>query len=690
MPRGVHGEVSRWGRLEGLHLTEQRRYAELVPYLLGGVELGPSIPGDPFFDGSRVQGNAGADLRYGLGSNFVMDLAVNPDFGQVQADPRVINLSAFESFFPEQRPFFTRDDAIFDFGLAGPRNNLFYSRRIGRSPRGPAPAGADFIEMPQETSILGAGKVTGRTRGGLSLGGLLAVTDRERGRAYLGETGETVGFPVEPRTTYSTVRAQQDLREGQSRFGVILTGVQREQFPDGELGFLARRAVTGGVDFDHSWADRAWGISGFVVGSRVTGSEAAILRLQRSPNHYFQRPDQDSHVLDPTATKLAGAAWRLVLERRSGRHWTGSMWAGQQLPGFEVNDLGFSTNTERVTGGMNLRYQQPEPGERLQSYTATFFTFHGWRNEVRDDLLSGTAWREAYKSGFVSGNTRLTLRNWWGVGADLRYSPRTYSDGMTRGGPIMVDPASWEFEVSLNTDRRDAISYDLSLGYGEGVEGGHEVEASFSIDARPSEALNLSVGPTYQRSLDPAQYVTQQADAGFEATHGGRYLFGQLERSQLSIDTQLDYTFSTTLSLQLFVQPLIAAGAFGSFRQLEASRTFDFLEFSEGEAVTLNGETGCTSGEYCRADGRIFLDYTGDGRADLDFREQNFNIRSLRGTAALRWEYRPGSRLYLVWQQGRQSRDALGNLDFARDARAIFEEPGEHVFMVKMDYWLSR
>jgi hypothetical protein len=690
VPSGTHGGVSRWGRLAGMHLTERRRFAELVPYVLAGAELAPSVEGNPFFDGSSAQGRVGADLRYGLGSNFVLDMALNPDFGQVQVDPRVINLSAFETFFPERRPFFTRDDALFDFGLAGPRNNLFYSRRIGRSPRGSAPPEAEFVDMPQETSILGAAKLTGRTRNGLSVGGLLALTDQERGRAYLDQTGETVGFPVEPRTTYTTVRAQQDLREGQSRFGAIVTGVDRDLAEGGSLDFIPRRAVTGGVDFDHSWADRTWAVSGFASASRVTGSEEAIERLQRSPNHYFQRPDQDSHPLDATATELSGAAWRLSAERRSGRHWTGSVWAGQQLPGFEVNDLGFSTGTEQVSGGMNLRYQQPEPSKHLQGYSVRLFSFHGWRNEIRDDVLSGSAWGDAYKSGSVSVSTNFTLRNWWGLGFSTSYSPRTYDDGMTRGGPIMVDPASWDMEVSLSTDRRDDVSYGFSLEYGEGVQGGYDLEAGFSVDARPSDALSVSVSPNYRQSMDPAQYVTQQGEGRFEPTFGNRYFFGELDRKQLSISTQLDFIFSPSLSIQVFAQPLMASGEFGRFRQLAAPRTFDFLEFSEGDPVLLNGDAGCSGGEFCRADGRIYVDYTGDGRADTGFREQNFNIRSLRGTAALRWEYRPGSRVYLVWQQRRQNRDTIGGFDVSRDARAMFEAPGEHVFMVKVDYWLSR
>ncbi len=689
VPRGVHGTVSRWGRLEGLHLQERRRYAEIVPYLLGGAEVAPSVPGDPFFDGSEFQGRTGADVRYGLGSTFVLDMALNPDFGQVQVDPRVINLSAFETFFPERRPFFTRDDALFNFDLAGRQDNLFYSRRIGRSPQGRTPSGAEFSSVPDETTILGAGKVTGRTAGGLSVGGLLALTGRERGRAYFSDEEDVERFAVEPRTVYGTARVQQDMRAGQSRVGAILAGVNRQLPSDGSLDFLPRRAFTGGVDFEHTWADREWALSGFLAGSHVSGDDEAILRLQRSPNHYFQRPDQDYLTVDSTATSLSGHQWRLNFDRRSGRHWTGGIWVGQRAPGFEVNDIGFSTDTELLDTGLRVTYQQPDPGDVFQSYRFSFFTFHDWRHEVTDDAFSASAWGDAYKGGTAQGSANFTFRNWWGMSFDGGYSPEAHSDVLTRGGPLMVDPGSWEVGGGFNTDRRDQITWGLSLEYQKGSRGGREVEAGFSLDARPTDRLAISLEPSYERSTDPAQYVTQEADASFGPTFGGRYFFGDLRREQLSMDTSVDFIVSPSLSVQVFAQPLIAAGEFLGFKQLAAPRSFDFIEFEEGQSVSVDGEPGCQGGEYCRADGRIHFDYTGDGRADLSVREQNFNIRSLRGTAALRWEYRPGSRVYLVWQQRRQNRELSGEFDLSRDARGLFDADGEHVFMLKVDYWLD-
>lgn len=690
VPQGVHGDVSRWGRLEGLHLSQHRRFAEVVPYALARAERAPSIPGDPFFDGSDAGARVGADVRYGLGSTFVLDMALNPDFGQVEVDPRVINLSAFETFFPERRPFFTRDDALFDFGLSGPQNNLFYSRRIGRSPQGGAPAEADYLDLPGETAILGAGKVTGRTVGGLSVGGLLSVTNRERGRAHLSGADELIRFEVEPLTTYGTARIRQDLREGQTRIGGILTGVERDLPGSGRLDLLPRRALTGGVDFEHAWNDREWAVEGYAAASHVSGSPQAMVRIQRSPNHYFQRPDQDYMTLDPEATSLMGAEWRLQFSRQSGRHWTGGVWVGQQTPGLEVNDLGFSTSTERFHGGARLQYRQPAPGDVFQNYSFSFFNFHRWRNEVRDDFFSASSWSDAYKAGQFNGNANFTLLNWWDLGVSLGYTPRAHDDATTRGGPLMTQPASWDAGVSLNTDRRDRITYEAGIDLERGRAGGRTVELDVGVQARPTDHLALSFSPSYRRSTDPAQYVTQFATVDFEPTFGRRYLFGALAREQFSMDTSVDYIFSSSLTLQVFAQPLISSGRFDSLRQLAAPRSFDFLQFEEG-VVAGEGEAGirCEGGAFCRDGDRIHLDYTGDGEVDTSFREQNFSIRSLRGTAALRWEYRPGSRIYLVWQQRRQSEGIRGIFDFGRDARALFDAQGEHVFMLKVDYWLD-
>lgn len=689
-PSGVHGNVSRFGQLRGLELPDRDRHVELQPYLASSVRDAPARPGNPFFDGTAQDMRAGADLRYLLGSTFVVDVALNPDFGQVEVDPQVVNLGAFETFFPERRPFFTRDDRIFNFNLSGFQNTLFHSRRIGRRPQGSAPDGAEFVSMPDETTIRGAAKITGRTNGGLNVGVLAAQTDAEHGSAALEGGNEIVGFEAEPGTHYSIARLEQDLRDGQSRIGGIVTLVDRDLPANGSLDFLAQQAVTRGIDFEHSWSDREWVFGGYWVDSEVEGSEQAITRIQRSPNHRFQRPDQDYMTLDPDATSLSGSEWRLELERRSSRDWSGAAWVGRRTPGFEINDLGFSTQTERIQAGARADYREPTPAsDRLQSYSFGFRTGHSWRNSVSEDYSSRAAWREAHSGGRLNADANFTFHNWWQLRIDVGYRPEVLSHGLTRGGPLMTNPGSGEIGVNFNTDRRDTLTWNASIDYEDGMRGGRELSADVGVDARPRNGLNLSAELSYDRNRNVHQYVAQRDDASFEATYGGRYYFADLDREELALNLRADFIFSPTLTLELFLQPFISAGDFRSYKQLARASSFEFMRFADGEAVTEGGGVRCVDGALCRHDGTIHIDHTGDGAPDISFRDRNFNLRSLRGNAVLRWEYRPGSRLYVVWQHSREARALRGDLDVSRDAQALLDSEGEHTFMIKVDRWFD-
>jgi hypothetical protein len=689
VPPGVHGVVSRWGRLEGMELTHRARSLELAPFVAANVELGPTEPGNPFFDGRATSGRAGMDLRYGLGSTFVLDATLLPDFGQVEVDPRVVNLTAFETFFPERRPFFSRDDRLFRFGLSGGPNNLFYSRRIGRSPQGRPPPGAAFVDSPSETAILGAAKVTGRTEGGLTVGVLGALANRERGTIYRLDEDRFERYEAEPRTRYGTVRLQQELREGESVVGMILTSMHRELPGDGALDVLPRSAYSAGVDFEHNWHDRTWALWGFLAGSRVQGEPAALERIQRAPNHYHQRPDQDFLTLDPTRTSMAGAEWRLQFERRGGRNWTGALWAAQRTPGFEVNDLGFSTAPERLDGGARISYRQPTPGRYVRNWNASLVTFHNWRHSALDDLFSSSAWGEAHKAGRVGLNSGFTLMNWWGGGLGVGWIPQVRSENQTRGGPLMVRPGAVEFTAQANSDRRRPWVWQSSLSIQEGQFGSWSRAVSMGIEARPASGLLLSLDPNWQRSREVDQYVATFQDPGFTDTFGRRYVVAELERSQFTLDTRLNVILSPTLSFQMFAQPLLSAGEFVTYKELQEPGTFRFRSYVEGTAAEEAGGVRCLSGDLCRSGGRIHLDWTGDGQSDGSFPEQNFNLRSLRGSAVLRWEYRPGSQIYLVWQQNRQERLPVGDFNFSRDLRGLQAAPMENVFVIKASRWLT-
>ncbi|HUH13753.1 MAG TPA: DUF5916 domain-containing protein [Longimicrobiales bacterium] len=692
--RQRHGKVSIFAPLGGLELAgDGGGRLELRPYTLLRGRTGEAASGDPFFDGREGDAAVGLDLRYGLGTAFTLDATVNPDFGQVEVDPAVINLGAFETRFDEKRPFFVEDGRVFDFSLSGRENNLFYTRRIGRRPTRTSLSGSTFRDAPDASTILGAAKLTGRTAGGLSVGLLAALTGEETGRAYFEGADSIASFLAEPRTAFGVVRLQQDLRGGASTVGGIVGGLRRDLPEDGAFDIIPEDAVSAGVDFEHTWGQRQWALTGFLAGSSVRGEPAAITRIQRSAGHYFQRPDAPDLEVDSTATALRGAEWRLQLDRRSGRNWTGGVWLGQRTPGFEPNELGYTQGSERLDGGMRVTYREIEPIWIFRDYRVSAFTYHNWRHEALHDPWSAASWGHAHKSGAVNLSSSFTLLNYWTLNADVSYSPEFYSDMATRGGPLMTDPSRWSLNLRGNTDQRRAVSLSPSVRVVEGA-GGSMVRVDTDVVVRPSPRFELSVGPAYSLQRDHDQYVTSTGVLPYAPTFGRRYLFADLDRRTLSLETRLSYTFTPTLTLQLFAQPLVSGGDYVTYKQLSAAESFDFHAFRPGAAVPADGAVACVGGDICAIAGEggertQHVDFDGDGVADYAFADRDFNIRSLRGNAVLRWEYRPGSTLFVVWQQQRYRSLPTGEFSAATDARELFDAPAENLLIIKANYWLS-
>lgn len=667
------GRVSQFGRVTGLVLNGRPGRFEAQPYVVSQARIGPATPGDPFFDGSDAEVRAGLDVSYGLGTAFTLDATINPDFGQVEADPAVVNLTAFETFFREQRPFFVQDARVFDFNLSGGSNALFYSRRVGRSPDGGDSRGADFDDVPASTSILGAAKLTGRTNGGLSLGALVAVTQAEQGRAYFSEEDRFEDFPAEPRATYGVIRAQQDFREGQSRIGGIFTAMRRQLPESGVFDDLPRSAFSIGVDFEHSWGDREWALWGFLAGSHVLGDSTAIDRVQRASNHYRQRPDLAWSSYDPSATSMTGADWRLQFERRVGK-WTGAVWLAEITSGFEINDLGFSTSPERLDGGFRVGYQQIRPNGLFRNSSVALSTFHNFSHEVLREAIS---WGDAHTSGTVRLNGSAEFLNFWTGNASISYTPDLMSRTATRGGPRMRSPGSVSFSLGMGTDNRELLFIQPSVSVTRGRNGsGDSFSAGVGVTLQPSTRLLLTLQPSYEASTEGAQFVTSSSALPHGPTYGTRYVFADLERRDLSMVSRVNMTFTPKLSLELFAQPLITSADFVRYKQLSAPESFLFDVLEEGSGTYVDGTTR-------------YLDFDRDGLPEAQFSDRDFNLRSLRSTAVLRWEYRPGSEIFLVWQRNQSDRARIGDFDFGRDTGALFGAPADNRFIVKVNYWLT-
>ena len=689
--RTRRGKVSQFARLDDVVIANAVRRIEARPYILSSLERAPAEAGNPFFDGSAGAARVGTDLRVGIGSAFALDATINPDFGQVEADPAQINLTAFEVFQEERRPFFVEDANLLGFSLAGMRNSLFYSRRIGRSPSGGSLSGSDFTDRPTNATILGAAKLTGRTSGGLSVGALFAATQDEKASAYFAASDSLATYRVEPAAQFGVLRMQQDFNDGMSRVSAIVTGMRRDLPGNGSFAFLPGTAYSTGLDFEHQWGDRTWAVGGLFALSHVRGDSLAIARIQRSSNHYWQRPDATRDEIDPTARSMTGAQWRVTLDKQRGDHWTGGLWLGEITHGFEVNDIGYSNDREKLDAGFRISYREISPAWIFRNYNFSLWSFHNWSHEALDDPWSAESWRKAQTSSFFSLSGGGQFTNFWSLNTSLRYSPDTFSRTATRGGPVMVDPGSLSIDTRFNTDRRKSVNLDGTVSFSKGADGsGDRFTLRTGIEFRPSPTLEVSIGPNWSTTQNAAQYVTSTSTMEYEPTFGRRYLFANLEQKTLSMEARVNWTFSPTLTFQLYAQPFISSGDYVSYRQLAEAGSFSFREFDAGlPTAGPNDAVACLGGSICRVGDTQHVDFDGDGIADYAFGDRDFNFRSLLGNAVLRWEYRPGSTIFLVWQRQQSVSTNLGDFDVGRDVDALFSAPAENVFMVKVNLWLG-
>ena len=650
-PKGQSGVVSRFADLSGIDGIHPERSLEVVPYGVARSDLANRIPaGDPFTQPSRHRVDAGVDVKYAISSTLRLTGTINPDFGQVEVDPAVINLSEFETFFPERRPFFTEGASIFGFG-SGPAHfranfnffgpSVFYSRRIGRSPQATGNLDGDYVDAPGETTILGAAKLSGKIGGGWSIGVLDALTNSERAHvgytpssaAALGRSSLQDTRVVEPMTNYLVARSTKEY--GNSRIGFIFTDVKR-RLPE-ELQFLRSDAYTLGVDGYTQFHKKDWLWEWLVDGTRVEGSPDAIARTQSAPAHYYTRPDADYLDYDPTRTSLSGFGGRAMLAKQTG-HWRPNFQVQAYSPGFEPNDVGFMPRTDEIVTHAVLQYTNDEPG-RFREKSWWIGKYQNW-NFGKDLLANG-----------VYGNWFLERKNYWYVYGWGGAEGRVLDDRKTRGGPLTVRASNYNGGVGMGSDSRKKLSFESWIEAYESGDGGWERGTGLSLTYRPTTSLKLQLNPHYYREYGNSQYVAQFEDAAAAATYGKRYVYAGIDQHTFDLGMRADWTASSRLSFQLYLQPVVAAGDYHDFKSLARPRSDDYTPYAYG------------------------------GNPD-------FNFRSLRGSAVVRWEFRPGSALYVVWNENRADSEPFGDFRVRRDISALRNAQSRDVLLIKVAYWL--
>ncbi|MFC2103096.1 DUF5916 domain-containing protein [Bacteroidota bacterium] len=675
IPKNESGFVSKFADLIGLDGIKPKQRIEILPYLVQRAQYLRHDNGDPFYKGNQYQTALGADLKFSLGSNFNVDATINPDFGQVEVDPAIVNLSAFENFYDEKRPFFIEGANTFQFGYGGSNNNwgfnfsnptLFYSRRIGRSPQRSLDDDA-FIDSPSETRLLAAAKLSGKFDESWSIGVLSAFTERTFANLYSDSAGR-YEREVEPFTHYGVFRTQKQFNDGMQALGIMFTSVNRDLGNPALKEILSENAFTFGLDgWTYLDKDETYVITGSVIGSYTHGTKDYITKLQKRPYRYFQRPDKTFMPLDSNRTSLSGIFSRLMLNKQKGNFYLNAA-IGTASPGFEYNDLGSQWFADRINGHIVLGYRWFEPDKIFRNKNI-YFAFN--RTSDYEDNISRIGF---YTSGSVQ------FQNWWRLQASSDYTFETTSTTLTRGGPKVSIPTNYSINISGFTDSREKIIFSPFGGFWRNDAGSNEYYYGFNLEWKPSSQIGLTIGPEYSFNNSNYQWVDNFSDQEATQTYNERYVFGTLDQKTISANIRLNWIFNPNISLQLYVQPLISVGNYEGFKELARPNSLEFNVYGkDGSQINYNDEND----EY-------LVDPDGDGPAEqFDFSNPDFNFKSFIANLVLRWEILPGSVFYFVWSHNKTNEDDPGNFSLRRDLRNLWKAEADNVLLIKFSYWLN-
>lgn len=669
------GIVSRFAVLRGIKNIQPPKRLEMTPYLTGNYGILKTEENNPFFNGKNSDINIGADLKIGIGNNLTIDATINPDFGQVEVDPSELNLSAFETRYREKRPFFIEGRSIFGFGTGGPTNRMnfgtmeptfFYSRRIGKYPSYGYDVEGDWVKVPSTTSILGATKLSGKITDSWSVGAFSAITRREFANVQIDKNNSEV--EVEPLTSYNLFRTLKEFNQGRQGLGAILTYVDRNFEDEFLRGILSDQSTVLGID---GWTflnqEKDWVIGGFLGYSNVVGSKDYIYDLQQTSARYYQRPDADHLDLDPNLTNLEGFAGKATINKETGK-WSFNSAIQFLSPGFENNDMGLNFRVDQINKHISFGYKWLEPGKVFQmvSLNTAYMTNHNFAGDKLSEML------------FLMGFARFN--NFWMVNTITGIGPRTLSDQTLRGGPMVISPAGIWSNVFVRTDSRKPIIYELGGNYEQSENGSYSFHISPEIEMNLGTRLRLEFEPGYSKQIQITQYIDSFEDETAVDMFGSRHIVAQLDRKTISAELRLDYTFTPKLSFQVYVQPYMTVGSYSHFKEFEKPESYDFIEYGKNADMEIIKDG---------SDGYYLYPNSINGN-EIYIENPDFNYKALVGSAVLRWEFRPGSTLYIVWTRNGSDEQNPGVFNFNRDIKNLLNAESDNVFAVKLTYWFGK
>lgn len=659
-PQNAPGMIHNIGELDGLQEIEPRKQFDLMPYVVGSYNSYEAEEGNPFATGKDFRPQGGLDGKIGVTNNLTLDFTVLPDFGQVEADPSEVNLTAFESYFEEKRPFFIEGNNItsFNVGLGDGdigNDNLFYSRRIGRRPHHyPDLDDNQYAKVPSYTDIIGAAKLTGKTENGLSIGIIETVTAEET--AEIDINGQRSFETVEPLTNYSILRVQKDFNEGNTMIGGMATSTIRK-LEGTNLDFLHKDATTAGLDFAQYFKEKNYMVATSLYYSNVRGSSEAISETQQSSVHYFQRPDADYFDYDTTRTSLSGLGGKFEAGKIGG-NWNWLFMNTWKSPSVNINDVGFIQQTDQIINVLWTGYSFDEPFSIFRSINMNTNVF------LATDFganINGIGYDANFRANFI---------NMWRFGLGFGGQMKQVSKSLLRGGPSIQIPNSSRFFSHMSSDDRKSFSVSAvtSQSYAADTSSRREFYG-IEFTLRPSNTIKIDIEPEFSNRFTRLQYVNS-----FEFDNDTRYIFSSLDQKTLSISIRISLNITPDLTIQYWGQPFIATGKYTDFKMItdpNADKYQDRFREFEASEISLSDD----------------LYSINDGEYSYELDDPNFNFDEFLSNLVVRWEFMPGSTAYLVWSQSRDYSETSAEFDVWQNMDNLFDNnKPNNTFLVKFSY----